>query len=98
MENKSNAEALLLFAVHKNISALFKSFLSTLENITADHDESLLKLHSSLPPEYKKFVELADYLSESKCSRLRKIILDNGNDCYRSIEEEFRKYKVDFNH
>jgi hypothetical protein len=91
-----DAEKLLLFTVQRNVSTLFKSFLSTLENVVDDHDEALLKLHSSLPPEYKKYVELADYLSESRCSRIRKLILDSGNDCYRQIEEEFKKYKIDF--
>lgn len=98
MENKTDAEALLLFAVRRNITALFKSFVVTLEDITADHDDALLKLHASLPPEYKKHVELADYLSEAKCERLRKKVLDHGNDAYRSIEEEFKKYKVEFKH
>ncbi len=96
MENEITPQGVLLFTIERNNRILYKSFLAMLESIVNDHDDAMLKLHASLPPEYRKYVELADYLGEAKCDRLRKFVLDNGNDCFRAHETEMKKYKIEF--
>jgi len=95
MEN-SQAKDILAFAVRRQTTQLFKHFLVTLEEITAEHDEALLKLRAALPPEQKPLVDVAAYLTEAKVSRLRKSILSAGNDTIRSSLEEFDKYSILF--
>jgi hypothetical protein len=95
MEN-SQAKDLLAFAMRRQTTQLFKTFLVTLEEITADHDEALMKLRAVLPPEQKHCVDLAAYLTESKCERLRKAVLGVGNDTIRAQTEELEKYYVSF--
>ncbi len=96
MDNPLNAEAVLTFTQRRHITLLFKSFITTLENITHDHDECMLKLRAALPKDHRQYVELADYLSEDRYQRYRKAILDAGNDTLRTLEEEIKKFKVDF--
>jgi len=89
-------DAVFSFTVRRNVTNLFKSFLTTLEDITSEHDEALLKLRATLPPEHRHCVDLAAFLTEAKCIRLRKNVLEAGNDTIRSLEEERVKYKIEF--
>ncbi len=85
---------ILLFQIKRNNTNLFKNFLVIIEELTQDHDEAITKLYNALPDEYKKYVELADYLSDEKCERLRKKVLSQGNDTYRALEEQLKHFDV----
>lgn len=90
------AESILKFTIRRQITLLFKNYLVLLEGLADDHDEALGKLHTALPGDLKKYVDLADYLTPDKFDRFRKGILAVGNDTIRSIEDEFEKYDVEF--
>lgn len=76
------------------MTIMFKEMLSLLEKLAEEHDETLGKLYARLPSEYKTYVELADYFTEDKADRLRREVLQRGNDCKRAIVEEMEKYDV----
>lgn len=91
-----NPRDALQYTLRRHIVTLFKEFLSLSEDLTAEHDEALAKLATALPTEYHTHINLADYLTEDRAERLRKVILQRGNDCARAVEEEIRKYRVEF--
>jgi len=69
------------------ISRLFKSQLRSLERIYDDHDDAMGKLADALPEQYVDFVDLADYISESRKEDNRRETLNAGNDAIRELEE-----------
>jgi hypothetical protein len=79
-----NKNEIFLFQVEKNTKALYKSFLIMIEEIKDRHDTCMDKLKDSLPNE-SYLVDLVDPIDEDEMRRLRKKILDNGNDCIRNI-------------
>lgn len=85
----------LLFQIARITTNLFKNHLSTLESLELEHDEAMAKLEAALPDEYKGHVDLADYLTEAKGDRLRKLTLDNGNDAIREITRLFAFYNIE---
>jgi hypothetical protein len=87
-------EEVLKFQIKRNVTVLFKQFLIILEDLADEHDIALDKLINKLPPEYKDFVELADYLTEEKSEMLRKKVLTIGNDCFRNIEEQISHFEI----
>jgi hypothetical protein len=87
-------EDVLRFQVKRNVTVLFKQFLIILEDLAAEHDIALDKLVEKLPPEYKDFVDLADYLSQDKSDLLRKKVLTIGNDCLRNLDEQLSNYDI----
>jgi hypothetical protein len=91
-----NPKDILQFAVRRHVTILFKEYLSLLETLAIEHDESLSKLATALPAEYHQYLALADYFTEDKSDRLRKMVLGRGNDCMRSIQDEISKYEVNF--
>ena len=86
----------LRFQIERNVKNIMRSYLILLEEVENEHDNALNKLDSKLPDQYKIYVELADYLDEDKAKRLRKQILDNGNDAIRAIEEVIKQFDIDF--
>lgn len=97
MSNLSiDARQTLQFACRRHTIALFKEFLAIVEQLAEEHDESLAKLESALPPEYSTHIGLADHFTEEKGDRLRRVVLQRGNDCVRAIQDEIGKYQVDF--
>lgn len=89
-----DSKDVLKFQVKRNITVLFKQFLIILEDLAEEHDIALDKLAEKLPPEYKDFVDLADYFGEEKSEMLRKKVLTIGNDTYRNIEEIINNFDV----
>lgn len=85
----------LLFQTARIMTNLFKAHLSTIETIELEHDEAMGKLEDSLPAEYKGNVDLADYLTEAKAARLRKLTLDSGNDAIREITRLLDFYNIE---
>ena len=88
------AEDALRYQIDRLIKDLFKDFLSILTEVGVEHDAALAKLEKALPPEYHSHLDLADYLPPEKGQRLRKHVLDRGNDTLRSISEFFKFYTI----
>lgn len=92
-----NPRDALTYVINRQVTYLFKDFLHTLEDNNCEHIESLNKLADNLPPEYNKYIDLADWFTDEKAERLRKRVLEKGNDTIRNIREELDKYDIDFN-
>ena len=78
------------------ITALFTSFLDILETHKADYDEFYGNLLIKLPPEYITTLVVGNPLSDEKFKRLRKKVLDKGNDILRDSEDELGNFSVSF--
>lgn len=88
-------KAALEYIITRQVTLLFKEFLSILEKGNDEHNEGLNKLYEALPDQYKGFVNLADWWTPEKAARLRKEVLQRGNDALRNVKEELDKYKID---
>jgi len=78
------------------ITALFKEYLEILGEVKATHDEFYGNLLDKLPPEFIPILAVGNPLSEEKYKRLRKKILDKGNDTIRDSELEIGDYSISF--
>ncbi len=86
----------LQYTARRHVVTLFKEILAMFEQLGEEHDEAMTKMYDALPPEYKEYVNLADHFTEDKGERIRKAVLQRGNDCRRAIEEEIEKYEITF--
>lgn len=84
------------YQIQKQIKSLYKEYLFLIEKIFNSHDEFLAKFRATLPPEYQVYVDMAEFLTDSKYEEIRKEILDRGNQSIRAINEELKKYNIDF--
>lgn len=91
MAYNSREEAILAFQVKRNVTRLFKAFLSILEREKDQHDEAMEKLRDALPDNLKEYVNLADNFTDAKADALRKEVLEKGNDCIRDLEQELKQ-------
>lgn len=89
-------DEVLRFQLHRAITTLFKTHLINMEDLGDRHDEALAKLRDALPEQYKAYVDLADYLTEEEGVRLRKRILDGGNDTWREVERLLTQFNIDY--
>ena len=78
------------------ITALFKDFLETLGELKDSHDEYFGNLMEKLPPEFVTTLVVGNPLSDDKFMRLRKRVLDRGNDVIRDSELELDNYSISF--
>ena len=78
------------------ITALFKDFLETISEVKEAHDEYFGNLMEKLPPEFITTLVVGNPLSDDKFMRLRKKILDRGNDTIRDSEVELGNYSISF--
>ena len=78
------------------MTALFKDFLEIISEVKDDHDEFYGNLMEKLPPEYITTLVVGNPLSDDKFMRLRKKILDKGNDTIRDSELELGNYSISF--
>lgn len=78
------------------ITALFKDFLEIMGEVKESHDEYFGNLMEKLPPEFVTTLVVGNPLSDDKFMRLRKKILDKGNDTIRDSEIEFGNYSISF--
>ncbi len=78
------------------ITALFKDFLEIMGEVKESHDEYFGNLMEKLPPEFVTALVVGNPLSDDKFMRLRKKILDKGNDTIRDSEIEFGNYSISF--
>ncbi len=90
------AKASLQQRQRRLVTALFKEFLEILGEVRASHDEFYGNLLEKLPPEFVPVLAIGNPLSEEKYQRLRKKVLDKGNDIIRESELELDRYSVGF--
>ena len=79
-----------------HIRYLFKSFLSTLEEMQGVHEINFRKLYENLPEEHQGIIEMADYFDEEHYEIYRKKILDIGNSVLREYNNELETLTVEF--
>ncbi len=82
--------------VERHIVNLFKECLMIMEQLEEEHDEALEKLYSALPETYRQYVTLADHFTEEKADRIRRAILQRGNDAKRAVASELDQYDLTF--
>ncbi len=78
------------------ISNLFKTMLSFLEDMKMDHDFHYEKLYEGIPKEYHKIIDTANHFTPQKVNWIRKRILDVGNESIRNLYSEIDNYTVSF--
>ena len=76
-------KAKALLATNRTISIN----VSILEELADEHDLAMAKLREALPAECKRYVDLADYFSESRFELLRTRMIKTANDSRREIIE-----------
>jgi hypothetical protein len=91
-----DAKEELLERQQAHVKALFKSLLMEFESIKDDHDERYQLLQDQLGPEHLPMLIAANPLTDNKSLRIRKKILDIGNDILRAMDSEANKYLVSF--
>lgn len=103
MENKGisgqslslpDKSTLLKARVSIGVTRLFKNYLFALEELVDAHDEAMNKLKDALPEDQKKFVDLADYLSDNKVEAIRKKVLGLGNDLIRDTHDTIDSLRI----
>lgn len=93
MEN-GTGEQFLLFQVKRNVVALFKQFLTLLEDNQEDHEMMVEKLKAGIPPQYHHIIDAANYFDEKKFDYLRKKTLDAGNNSTRELENTISLFHI----
>ena len=91
-----NAKEFLAKKSSKSISQLFKQYLMLIEDLKFEHDQYVKKIKSEIPSEYHNIIDNADTFDEEKMSRIRKRILDLGNESIRSFDTEMNDFSVSF--
>jgi hypothetical protein len=91
-----NAKESLSKKSSKSISQLFKQYLMLIEDLKFEHDQYVKKIKSEIPSEYHNIIDNADTFDEEKMSRIRKRILDLGNESIRSFDTEMNDFSVSF--
>jgi len=84
------------YQIQKQIKSLYKEYLFLIEKIFNSHDEFISKFRSTLPEQYQVYVDMAEFLTDSKYEEIRKEVLDRGNGIMSNIQEELKKYNIDF--
>ncbi len=82
--------------IERHIVNLFKECLMIVEQLAEEHDEAMEKLYQALPDEYRAYVTLADHFTEEKYDRIRRAILQRGNDCKRAVNDELNQFEFTF--
>jgi hypothetical protein len=91
-----NAKEELLERQKSHIKSLFKTLLSEIEDIKEDFDERYRLLQDQLSPEHLPMLYAANPLTNDRFMRIRKRILDVGNDVSRAMDSETERYDVTF--
>lgn len=77
--------------LQRNITRLFKEFLVILGDIRQDHLRVLAEMSQQFPPEV---LAHWNYLDLNQFSKIRKKVLDSGNDCIREILTTLSDFNV----
>lgn len=96
MEQGTEAKEMLSRKSSKTTSQLFKNYLMLVEDLKFEHDKFLKKIKLEIPSEYHNVIDNADSFDEEKMSRIRKRVLDLGNEAIRSFEAEMNDFGISF--
>jgi hypothetical protein len=77
--------------VRRIVTNLFKNFLTTTEDLRQEHLSCIAKVQGQFP---KEFIDNLNYLDLPRYSRLRKRILDSGNDALREIHTILEDFSI----
>lgn len=91
-----NAKEEFLERQRSNVRLLFKTLLSEIEDLKENHDERYRLLQDQLGPEHLPMLYAANPLTNDRFMRIRKKILDVGNDVSRAMDSETERYNVTF--
>ena len=81
---------------NKSISFLFKQYLALIEDLKFEHDQFLKKIKQEIPSEHHNMIDNADTFDDEKMTRIRKRVLDIGNETIRSLDNELNDFTVNF--
>jgi len=81
---------------NKSISFLFKQYLMLIEDLKFEHDQYLKKIKDKIPSVYHNVIDNADTFDDEKMSRIRKRVLDIGNETIRSLDNDINDFSVNF--
>jgi len=91
-----NAKEQLVLRQHAQVKSLFKGLLTEVEELHDEFNERFCLLQDKLPQEYLPLLYVANPFTEDKLMRLRKKILDSGNDVIRAMTQDVERYTVSF--
>jgi hypothetical protein len=98
MENidkeRSIAQDYLEFQLKRYITMLFKSYLEGLEDNKFKHDLMLKKIKEAVPQEFHPIITAANYFDDRQFERIRKRVLDSGNQCKQEMESILDRMEV----
>lgn len=77
---------LLKAKIRTNITRVMATYLTLLEDVSEEHDESMGKLVDALAPDQKQFAILADHFGDARFEAIRRHVLKAGNDSIRELE------------
>ena len=81
---------------NKSIAYLFKQYLMLIEDLKFEHDQYLKKIKQEIPSNYHNVIDNADTFDDEKLSRIRKRVLDIGNETIRSLDTELDEFSINF--
>jgi hypothetical protein len=81
---------------NKSIAYLFKQYLMLIEDLKFEHDQYLKKIKQEIPSDYHNVIDNADTFDDEKLSRIRKRVLDIGNETIRSLDSELDDFSINF--
>lgn len=91
-----NAKESLSKKSTKSISFLFKQYLSLIEDLKFEHDQFLKKVKQEIPSEHHNIIDNADNFNDEKMARIRKRVLDIGNETIRSLDSDLSDFSINF--
>jgi len=80
----------------QNVTLLFLSFLTMLEDLNVEHSLNIQQLKKTLPEKYHDLIDQSNSFTPDKLKYMRKKILDLGNECLRKDEKELENFSVSF--
>ena len=87
----SQAKTVLENQLKRIITKLFKDYLVIIEDVKQDHLSVVSGLATQFPPE---FIQQWNYLDLPRYSRIRKKVLDSGNDALREMSTVLDDFSI----
>lgn len=87
-------ESLLRFQNRRLLNSMVARILTLFENLHDEHQDAMDKLENALPEQYKTYVNLIDYWSQTRADMIRKAVLDDGGNTTRALDEMLVNYDI----
>jgi hypothetical protein len=81
---------------NKSISFLFKQYLMLIEDLKFEHDQFLKKIKQEIPSQYHNAIDNIDNFDDEKMQRIRKRVLDIGNETIRTFDNDINDFTINF--